>query len=309
MDYGFAELVDKELMLLSIGLVGYVLCKIGKSKKGSSVALTDAEINEAKIWYQSTYQAATDPKLPKQNIEKYAGDWSRKFKPDWQEAQMFNECGTTIIEIPAIKNGEMTLSFSRPGTPELDFNKSGTKTSLLIVKRKMDYHLYAMTIVASAAHLRANHGRLGNNTYQKKDKNFEGAVFFNKMDGTFLNGWCYQNGEATRQLYPSGASYSGIRLMDKRHKAVEDLSTGRSTLIVAALWEDPIYAGNSPIAYKCNTYITTNVYADCPIGEGITIPGGIDETFRPYTVSENLQSRLRLRHELLRLKRGVRNLN
>jgi len=309
MDQIVAGQVNKEVILLSVGLAGYLLSKIGKLRKGSGFDFVDPEINDAKKWYNSAQQAVSDTELSKQNTGKHAGDWNQKFKPEWGGAQKFNECGTTIIEIPVHKNGEMTLSFSRPGNPELDFDRSGTVTSLLIVKRKTDFDMYAMTIVASAAYLKANHGRPGNNTYQKKEKAFEGAVFFNKMDGTFVNGWRYQNGEATRQLYPAGANYQRTRWMDKKHKTVEELSSGRRSLTVATLWEDPIYPGGNPVAYKFNTYITTNVYADCPIGEGITIPGGIHETFRPYTVSKSLPSRLRLRQEMYRLKTGIRNLN
>ena len=309
MNQGFADQVDKELVVLLIMLVGYLISKIEKPKKGSKLAANDPAIREAKQWYDSTYRAAGDAKLSKQLTEKYANNWNKKFRPDWLEAQGFNERENLIIEIPALKNGEMTLSFSGPDNPDVDFNKSGTTTSLLIVKRKEGFSLYAMTIVASAAHLKANHGRPGNNTYQKKDMNFEGAVFFNKMDGTFVNGWRYQNGEATRQLYPVSTNRSGVHLMGKRYHADADLSSYRSSLIMVALWEDRLYSGENSNAYNCNTYIITNAYADCPIGEGITTPGGIGEPFAPRATSYSLASRFQLQQELHRLKVDVRALN
>jgi len=309
MNQGFADQVDKELIVLLIMLVGYLISKIEKPKKGSKLAANDPAIREAKLWYDSTYRPAGNSNSSKQLIGKYSGDWNKKFRPDWLDAQGFYECENLIIEIPALKNGEMTLSFSGPDTPDIDFNKSGTITSLLIVKRKAGFNLYAMTIVASAAHLKANHGRLGNNTYQKKDENFEGAVFFNKMDGTFVNGWRYQNGKVTRQLYPLSANRSGVRLTGKRIKPDAELSSYRSSLTLVALWEDRLYSGDNSNAYNCNTYITTNVYADCPIGEGITMSGGIDETFTPRAASYNLPSRFRLEQDLHQLKAGLRNLN
>jgi hypothetical protein len=304
MNHSFADKVDQELILLLIMLVGYLISKIKKPKKGSRLAANDAVIREAKLWYDRTYRAAGDAKLSKQLTEKYANDWNKKFRPDWLEAQGFYECESLIIEIPALKNGEMILSFSRPDSPDVDFNKPGTVTSLLIVKRKTDFNLYAMTIVASAAHLKANHGRLGNNTYQKKDENFEGAVFFNKMDGTFVNGWLYQNGKATRQLYPLRRNSSGVRLTGKRCKPDAKLSSYRSSLTIVALWEDRLYSGDKSNAYNCNTYITSNVYADRPISIDITTPGGINESLAipasPYT----LPSRFRIEQELQPLKAG-----
>jgi hypothetical protein len=305
----FSDQVDKELIILLIMLIGYLICKVDKPKKESSVAITDPAIREAKKWYDSTYRAATDAKLSESNIEKYSSDWNKKFRPDWPEAQIFDENDATIIEIPALKNGEMTLSFSRPDAVNVDFNKSGTTTSLLIVKRKMEFNLYAMTIVASASHLKANDGKPPINNYRKKDKNFEGAVFFNKMDGTFVGGWRYQNGKPTRQLYPLGANCSRIHTGGGGVKADGEFPSGRIPLITVALWEDRIYHKNDPTAYYGNTYIVTNACADCPIDENIIIPGGIHETLTPHTAAYILPSRFRLEQELHQLKVGFRNLN
>jgi hypothetical protein len=307
----YSEPAGKELIVLLIGitgyLIGYLIYRNGKPKNEWPVTVHSI-IQEARDWYDKMYPGASDHNLPGQNIGKLYADWNKKFKPNWLKAQLFNEGGATMIEMPVLKNGEMTMSFFRDGTTEYDFNKSGTITSLLIAGRQGDFSVYAMTIIASPSYLSANPGELRNNTYQKKDKDFDGVVFFNKMDGTFLNGWHFQKGKATGQLYQLNVNCSGI-LAGERCKSINESLPGAGSLIAVTLWEDHIYAGNDPTIYNCNTYITTNVYAECPVGEGITKPGGIKETLNTQRRQHSLPSRLRLDQELHQLKTGVRVLN
>ena len=304
----YSEPAGKELILLLIGITGYLIGYLryrNVKPKNEWPVTGDSIIRKAKDWYDKTYPGVKDSNLSGQNIEKLYTDWNQKFKPNWLKAQLFNEAGVTMIEIPVLKNFEMTMYFFRDGTTEYDFNKSGTITSLLIAGRQGDFSVYAMTIIASPSYLSANPGELRNNTYQKKDKDFEGVVFFNKMDGTFVNGWHFQNGKVTGQLYQLGVNYLETLACEKCKSSNESLP-GPGSLIAVTLWEDHIYAGNDPTIYNCNTYITTNVYAECPVGEGITMPGGIKETSIPQRRQHSLPSRLRHAQELHHLKAGVR---
>ena len=97
--------------------------------------------------------------------------------------------------------------------------------------------------------------------------------------------------------------------MGKKHKIDDELSPYRTSLIMVTLWEDRIYKGNDPTDYHCNIYTTTKMYADCPISDDITIPGGINETLAPRRAPYGPPSRFLLEQELHRLKVGVRNLN
>jgi hypothetical protein len=170
----------------------------------------------------------------------------------------------TYIEIPALKKGDMAMSFSNPDPKKFDFSKSGTLTSLLIV----NYKMYAMTILADSEYLKGNYNKLKDNTYQKMEKDFSGSVFFSLMDGTFVNGWRYQNGTITRQYSPYTSNHNVILTTGRLKVDVAGIPPGCGAIITVTLWEDCAYLGsdvNFQNPFDCHYYTTTDVVADCPV--------------------------------------------
>jgi hypothetical protein len=153
-------------------------------------------------------------------------------------------------------------------TANINFGKLGTMTDLLIVKQQSGFSMYAMTIVADSSYLKGNYNKVANNSYAKMDSNFTGAVLFHRMDGTFVNGWRYSNGQVTRRLSLAPA---GSTVIQSTGKLQVDVDQPCTTIEVTTYWEDCSYSQgtNYTVAYDCYDYTTTDDYQDCPgTGEG-----------------------------------------
>jgi hypothetical protein len=203
-------------------------------------------------------------------------DWSKKFLPKWEKANTFTKDGITYIELPAIKIGDMAVLFSRPAdTVNFDFSKSGTLTSLLIVKGQKNYNMYAMTILADTSYLKGDYSKLANNTYQKMDKDFTGSVFFNQMDGTVVNGWRYKNGTIVRWLSPyTPTGNQTVQSINDNKLNVNADAPPCGASETTTLWEDCSYYENSPnVLFNCFTYTTTSVSYSCGY-IGVSGPSG-----------------------------------
>src|ERR1700740_728563 len=149
----------------------------------------------------------------------------RKLFPLWAKATIFTQDGLTFIELPATKKGDMAMSFKKvKDTANYDFSRSGTMTDLLIVQIQNSFSMYAMTIMADSSYLKGNYNKVYQNSYFKMDTSFTGAVLFNRMDGTFVNGWRYQNGKVTRQLSAAPAGSTAIQVSGKRQLDVVEES-------------------------------------------------------------------------------------
>ena len=94
----------------------------------------------------------------------------------------------------------MAMSQTSTDPNHFNFAKSGSLTSLIIVNKKGTFYVYAMTIIADSSYLKGDYTKTANNTYRTRDKDFTGNVFYNRMDGTFVNGWRYDNGKITGAL-------------------------------------------------------------------------------------------------------------
>ncbi|MBS1520008.1 MAG: hypothetical protein JST50_03340 [Bacteroidetes bacterium] len=156
---------------------------------------------------------------------------------------------------------------------KFDFSRSGSKTSLLIVKAQNAMNMYAMTIVADSSYLKGNYNLLANNTYQKIDTNFTGTIFFNQMDGTFVNGWIYKNGVITRQLSPASTSNGqAIQSINSDKLHVDEETPGCGAIVSVTVYEDCYtYPSGTSLCYITSD---TNVAEDCPTTSGGGGSGG-----------------------------------
>lgn len=248
------------LCLLSLAITIIYSCRKDHTENTRPTAvMTDPLVSLAKKWYDSTYVNInnSNTKQATQSDKKYLHDWSKKFAPYWSKAKIFTEDGTTFIELPAVKNGDMALLFDHlKDTVNYDFSRSGTMTDLLIIKQQGSFAMYAMTIQADSSYLNGNYSRVYNNSYQKMDTNFTGAVLFHQMDGTFVNGWRYSKGRLTRQLSLATPDNPTVQNNKLKVNVTEPIPAGCGAIIIVTLWLDCSPDG-------CYTYTTTDIYADC----------------------------------------------
>jgi hypothetical protein len=264
------------LIIVSAALVIHS-CKKDKPELSKTIAINDPTISRAKLWYDSTYTVAnTNTKISTQSIGKPSNDWNKMFKPYWAKANKFTQDGMTIVELPALKEGNMAMSFLKVDSSKFDFSKSGSLTSLLIIEYQNNFTMYAMTILADSSYLKGDYSKLQNNTYQKKDKDFTGRVYFNRMDGSLVNGWRYINGKITATITAGSNSNSSGQAIQSINKMRTDVAEASCSIyIVSTYWQSCDYWDNAPdVLFNCTYYTTTQAYPECDITDPSTGSGG-----------------------------------
>jgi hypothetical protein len=283
------------LMLSAIIIVTINSCKKDLHTTSGNLKPLTADTSltaQAKAWYQSVYPDVKTSTAQVQDAGAAKQDWSKTFSPYWAKAQTFVQDSLTIIELPALKKGNMAMTLQKPNPQNFDFSKSPSITSIIIVIYKGYINAYAMTIIGDSTYIGGNYAKLKNNTYRKKDKDFSGMVFYNAMDGTFINGWRYVNGTVTNPIIQTinGSSTPVIQsLTNKRQINLEE----PCVITVDAVWEDCSYYTSDvddQDPFDCYEYtVSTDYDATCVIaagggGGGITPPAPTKCT--PPTVSD-----------------------
>jgi len=253
-------------LILFVAIVVVHSCKKDRAGQARTVTPDNPVITQAQRWYDSVYtkQLSKTGKQTTQSVGQSVHDWSQKFKPYWAKANVFMQSGMTFIELPAIKSGDMAVSFSKlKDSTHIDFGRSGTMTNLLIVKQGANFGMYAMTILADSSYLQGDYTKVANNSYAKMDSTFTGAVFFHRMDGSFVNGWRYQNGQVTRQL--SSAPDGGTMVQNNSRLQVNVTTSPCSTIKVTTYWLNCSYSEstNYTVPYDCYVSTTVDYYQEC----------------------------------------------
>jgi hypothetical protein len=212
-------------------------CRKDNSSNKTLSAINTQVVSLAKQWYDAKYPATSNNKLITQSTGTGVQDWTQAFSPYWAKANTFVIDSLTFIELPALKKGDMAMSLKSGMDPKsFNFSKSGSLTSLIIVNKSGAFYLYAMTILADSAYLKGDYSKVKNNTYRNRDKDFTGEVFYNRMDGSLVNGWKYTNGLITGSISPAasdGSTGKVTQSIDKKHINVAeetDCSTTTTTI-------------------------------------------------------------------------------
>lgn len=160
-------------------------------------------IEEAKSWFETNNSPIM--KLTSQSTKLSLNKANNKpikvlFKNQWKHAFKTKKGHLEVVEVPLESNGWFSYSDkeSRDAwklTKNYGYIRSITR--LVIVKNKKNKTIksFLMTIKGSKDYLEKNRFRYKANTYLKKDKGFEGLLFFNTLEGDFVNGWQLKNGE------------------------------------------------------------------------------------------------------------------
>lgn len=212
-----ARLIAAFMLLLGAALIIHSCKKESKLTQADS-NITDPDVLAAQAWYNTNYPALgganstvlystnganTKPATQSNPTQQAASDWSKVLSPYWTKAAAFtSKKGLNIVEAPALNKSDMAFARSLP--PDLakyNFGQSGSLTSMLIIKQGKQYAAYAMTIMGDSSYLKGDYSKLSNNTYRHRDKDFTGWVLYHQLNGTFVNGWRYINGQVTSAVY------------------------------------------------------------------------------------------------------------
>jgi len=232
--------------------------------------VTDSQmISLARQWYDAKYPAVNNGKLTAHSTGTGTQDWTKAFSPYWAKANTFVIDSLAFIELPALKKGDMAMSLRSGIDPKsFNFSKSGSLTSLIIVNKKGTFYLYAMTILADSAYLKGDYNKVKRNTYRNRDGDFTGEVFYNRMDGSLVNGWKYTNGLVTGAISPAAAGSAPGQVTQSIGKKHVDVfqETDCTTTTTTTYWESCDYYVDDEFyeyPFNCSYYTTASSVTTC----------------------------------------------
>jgi hypothetical protein len=282
MKHRFFRKINPRLITVAIILItAFIIhsCRKENSSKTQAVS-SDIMVGLAKQWYNAKYPATTgNGKLVTQSLGGVGTqDWSKTFSPYWDKANTFLIDSLTFIELPALKKGNIAMALNSKVNPaQFNFNTSGSLTSLIIVNKSGNFYIYAMTILADSGYVKGNYNKVKNNTYRYRDKDFTGMVYYDRLDGSFVNGWQYTNGVITAAISPAAPGTPVTRVVQSANSKknidlaqVIDCQTTTTTIY----WEQCSYYTNDvndAHPFNCFNYTTSSSNTVCST---INSPGG-----------------------------------
>ncbi|MCQ6958808.1 hypothetical protein [Mucilaginibacter aquariorum] len=200
-------------------------CRKDISKIGEPLPLTasDPKIGVAKTWYETNFPKKVKESGQATHTIGDEFDLSQFFNPNWNNAKNYNRYNNDVIEIPIDSASKIALKI---GSGESSQNNS--RSSVLILKRGQSYGAYVMTIVGDADYVNGDASKLANNSYNKRDADFSGMVYYTTPQGKFVSGYTYKNGTIKGALTDVAASAG--------NQATQSIKTNLVQYVVCTSW-------------------------------------------------------------------------
>ena len=200
--------------LFIIGLLAAIACTeqilYNDEKKASSHSKTKNEeltIATARKWYEEHYEPIVTTRSSDYNTTE------RMVRPIWKKAREQNRQRYEVVEIPMQSKGhhiiidQETANKWKPGNRS-DFVRNAAKIVILHDKKTQKTSSFIMIFVGSYQYLQKI-GAMGKNSYLHRDLEYDGSVLFYDLNGTFCNGWKYENGKITATISPRSNAIQG----------------------------------------------------------------------------------------------------
>jgi len=188
-------------------------CRKDSTYQDSSEGITDKEVLAAKSWYESTYTANANSSINKlTTLAAGKGfDYSQHTRPDWRHSASYKRFNKNVIEIP-IDPATPVLSQLKNNTNNTTYaDKENSRSSFLILNDGTNYQAYIMTIIADPAYLKGDRSKLKNNTYNHRDTDFTGMVFYFTPKGQYVSGYAYKNGRRIKPASANAQTANGLK--------------------------------------------------------------------------------------------------
>jgi len=169
------------------------------------VVAAQSEIQAAKAWFEQYY--ATDGQIidsiPMYTLMKGHGHGHgngrrHKARPAWERARLGVD---NVVEVPLESLVRISYASSDQAT---DDQLSSAITQMIIVPWEGEYAAAFMNIVADSTYLTTRGYDLSSNVYKDMTDDFTGKVFYTLLDGTYVNGWWYEDGQITAVINYDG---------------------------------------------------------------------------------------------------------
>lgn len=178
-----------------------------------------SEVNRVRQWYD---QNKPDLVQTKSGLE---DELSIMMAPNWSESFLREDENYETVEVAVAMNKRIT--YMTPVVRDKYFSakdekyKQDMRRFIFLTDKKTHKQFgFVMLIVPELDYLeRTNFRPFQKNTYLERDEDFSGYVLYYELDGTFANGWRYEDGELVRKVTETPYRYHGDRLERIRTKA------------------------------------------------------------------------------------------
>jgi hypothetical protein len=176
-----------------------------------------AQLSTARQWFAENYGIAVQTRAPGDS----EGTQTTMIL-DWDNAKTYKKGELSTVETPIIKGWSVLFADERTTEKLFDGEKIDSLHNLtrLVVetnRKEETTRSFIMTFVGSYDYLTSGKS-LRKNTYLKRMPDFDGTVLFYTVEGDFMNGWKYENGEITEKI------------IQKKENSVDSTAKTRSTL-------------------------------------------------------------------------------
>lgn len=171
-----------------------------KQEKKSKHKNEELTIDVAKQWYEAYYEPVVTTRSSERDTTK------RLMMPYWDKAKEANRKRYEVVEIPIKTKGSHLIVDSETALkwqPGIDDKAIRNTAKIVIEKDKITGRMrsFIMIFVGSYDYLHKTKS-MGKNSYLYRQPDFDGYVLFHELNGSFVNGWKYENGKIVERISP-----------------------------------------------------------------------------------------------------------
>ena len=144
--------------------------------------------------------------------EQYVGTTSRlksdvekddlEMKPNWNAGQIFSDSNWYVVESPLEPESGFEVQFMTSDVSDLcaiggeDVKPEQIVRQIIMRNKETGYtYAFVMVVMPDLDYIQANGNSLQMNAYLSRTSDLSGTIVYYSVDGIFINGWVYKNGE------------------------------------------------------------------------------------------------------------------
>ncbi len=165
----------------------------------------DKDIQDAKTWYDNNVPKGVS--LGAFRTKASASKSRLNARPDWQHAYKVKHSDCLVVQTPLSVLGGLRII-----TPDHQqaFDETGderyveTLTQMVVVTDKQTGYTegFLMTLIPDVDYLKTTSFKAFYSSYEDWQKNYSGLVFYHSLEGKFVNGWRFANGNVVNSITP-----------------------------------------------------------------------------------------------------------
>lgn len=134
-----------------------------------------------------------------------SGDLGIPYMPAWDYTYYLDNDEFDVVELDLMTKGRISIMDKETNeiynkTKDQKYKKSYSRYVFLRNKKNDESIGFIMTIIPSLKYIESSNFEVFDNFYLERDNQFDGFVYYYTLDGDFINGWVYEDGNVTKTV-------------------------------------------------------------------------------------------------------------